>query len=266
MKASKKNSPWVLLDINKIVYAVSCEIVLSLSQLPEITPLPKTPKEIRGVVDFRGRSIQLIDSRTMLGLKSVSDDVEEFNNLMDQRLQDHKNWIATLESSVKNGEVFTLTTDPHKCAFGKWYDSFPTENENLMFTSAFARFDEPHKEIHQIGVKTQEFISMGKHDEAVNLINSVKSTTLIQMFHLFDELKLAYKDSRKEIMVVIGDEKKKVGLSVDRIVAIEALSEIDEDLLKHSITNTNYLSGLGKRKDGSVSLILDDEFILSKFH
>lgn len=266
MKVSKLNAPWVLLDINKIVYAVSCEMVLSLSQLPEVTPLPKTPKEIRGVVDFRGRSIQLVDSRTMLGLKSVSDDVEEFSEIMNLRRQEHKNWLETLESSVKNGELFTLATDPHKCAFGKWYDSFPVDNENLMFSSAFAKFDEPHKEIHQIGAKTQELLNMGKREEAIDLVESTKNTKLAQMFHLFDELKIAYKDSRKEIMVVIGDEQKRVGLSVDHIVAIEALTEIDEDLIKHSITNTKYLAGLGKRKDGSVALIIDDEYILSNFH
>lgn len=266
MKASKKNSTWVLVNINKIVYAISCEVVLSLSQLPGITPIPKTPKEVRGVVDFRGKSIQLVDSRIMLGYKSVSEEVEEFIKIMDQRFLDHKNWIETLESSVKNGEAFTLTTDPHKCAFGKWYDSYPVDGENLMFSSAFARFDQPHKEIHQIGIKTQELISAGKKEEAINLIQSTKSTKLVQMFGLFDDLKLAYKESRKEIMIVIGDEKTRVSFSVDSIVAIEPLSDFDEDLIKNSITNTKYLAGLGKRKDGTVALILDDENIISKFH
>lgn len=266
MKASKKNSTWVLLNIDKIVYAVSCEVVLSLSQLPDITPIPKTPTEVRGIVDFRGKSIQLVDSRVMLGYKSVSEEVEEFTKIMDQRFLDHKNWVETLESSVKNNSAFTLTTDPHKCAFGKWYDSYPVDNENLMFSSAFARFDQPHQEIHHIAIKTQELIKNGKQDEALSLINQTKSTKLVQMFNLFDELKLAYKESRKEIMVVIGSEKSKMSFSVDSIVAIEPLSDFDEDLIKNEITNTDYIAGLGKRKDGTVALILDDENIISKFH
>ncbi len=266
MNSSKNNSPWILLDLKKIIYAISCEVVLSLSQMPTITPLPKSPEEMRGVVDFRGKSIQLIDSRKMLRINSVSDEIEDFIKLMDLRHQDHLNWVNVLESSVKNGEPFTLTTDPHKCDFGKWYDSYPIENESMMFTSAFAKFDKPHKAIHDLGVKTQELINSGKKEDAIKLIASAKKSELKEMAELFEEIKLAYKDSRKEIMIVIGDENKCVGLSVDNIVSIEHLTEIDEDLIKQSITNTKYILGYGKRKDNTVALILDDEYILSQFH
>lgn len=266
MDNSKLNSPWVLLEIKKIVYAISCEVVLSLSQLPFVTPIPKTPKEVRGVVDFRGRTIELLDSRVMLGLPSVNEEVDEFIKTIEQYHQDYVEWFNALESSVKNSEPFTLTTDPNKCMFGKWYYSYSAESENMIFMSTFAKFDKLHKEIFNSAVKSQDLIRIGKNDDAANLIGLIKKTELKQIFSLFEDIKAAYKDSRKEIMVVIGDEQKRVGMSVDQITSIESLTEVDEELIKSSVTDTQYLIGYGKRKNGTVAIILNDEYILSKFH
>lgn len=263
---SKINSPWVLLEVNNIVYGISCESVLSLSQLPEINSLPVAPKEIRGVIHFRSQLIQLVDTRKILNLKTIKDGINEFNKMMDERYNDHLNWINTLEKTVNDDVEFTLTTDPHKCAFGKWYDNYNSKNSNIMFLTAFAKFDKPHKAIHQIAIKAKELIERGNKKAAIGLIDSTKNTELKQMLQLFDDIKEAYKESLKEIVIVIGNENRCVGLSVDRITAIESLYEIDENLIKESITDTEYLSGIGKRKDGSVAFLLNDEYILNKFH
>lgn len=266
MNTSKINAPWVLIEINKVIYAISCESVLSLSQVPTTTPLPKTPREVRGVINFRTKVIQLVDTRVLLNFKSILDDINEFCSMIDQRYKDHTNWLDTLEKSVLGDEEFTLTTDPHKCAFGKWYDSYKAENTNIMFLSTFAKFDKPHKAIHQIGITAKELIEQGNKQEAAKLIKSVKDTELKQMLHLFNEIKEAYKDCRREIIVVLGDENKCTSLSVDQITAIEHLHEIDENFIRESVTNSEYLSGIGKRKDGSVVFLLNDEYILSKYH
>lgn len=265
MRESRINSPWVLLDINNVVYAISCDVVLSLSQLQKVTPLPVAPKEIRGVIDFRKKSIQLIDTRTMLNMQSIGQDVEDFKSLMQCRYQDHYNWVDELKKSVLENREFTLTTDPHKCAFGKWYDSYDPKNTNIMFLSTFAKFDKPHKAIHEIGIKVQHLIEMGKKEEAVKLIEDVKDKELTQMLGLFDDIKEAYQESRKEIVVVIGTEEHCIGLSVDQIAAIEHLSEIDEDLIKESVTDTEYLVGYGKRKNGTVAFIINEDYILDKY-
>lgn len=266
MKEIKINSPWVLLDVSNIVYAISCESVLSLSQLQTINPIPTLPVQVRGVIEFRDRLIQLVDTRTLLGFKKMEDEINDFNELMEQRYKDHENWVKTLEDSVLRDTEFTLTTDPHKCAFGKWYDAYKPKSANIMFLSTFAKFDEPHKAIHKIGITVKQLMEKGKKQEAIDLVNSVKDNELKQMIHLFEELKKAYSYSRKEIVMVIGtDEKNCIGLSVDQIVAIEHLFEIDEKLIKDQITETEYLEGLGKRKDGSVVFLLNDDYILKKF-
>lgn len=266
MDSSKINSPWVLITVDNVIYAISCESVLSLNQVPAITPLPATPPEVRGVIDFRTRLIQLVDTRILLGLKSVMEEINDFEMMMDQRCKDHVNWVETLEQTVKNDSEFTLTTDPHKCAFGKWYDSYKPETANIMFSATFVKFDAPHKAIHQIGVAAKELIYKGHKDEAIKLIEAVKNTELKQMLHLFNNLKEAYRESRRETVVVLGDENQSTGLSVDQITAIENLSEFDTDFISESLTSTEYLSGMAKRKNGSVVLLLNDEYILSKYH
>jgi chemotaxis signal transduction protein len=266
MKNSKLESPWVLLELNNVIYATSCESVLSLNQLPDATPLPKSPPEVRGVINFRGRLIELLDTRILLNIKTILEEINEFNIMLNQRYQDHCNWLANLENTVKNDTEFTLTTDPHKCAFGKWYDSYNSKNTNIMFSSTFAKFDKPHKAIHNIGITAQQLINRGEKQAAIDLIESTKNTELKQMMGLFDDLKEAYHNSRKEIVVVIGEsESKCIGLSVDQITAIEQLSEFDENLVKDSMTDTEYIAGIAKRKDGFVVLILNEEYLLDKY-
>lgn len=266
MKDSKKVSPWVLLELEDVIYATSCESVLSLNQLSDATPLPKAPSEVRGVINFRGRIIELLDTRKLLGIKSITEEVAEFNAMMEQRYNDHLNWINTLENTVKNDTEFTLTTDPHKCAFGKWYDSYNSKNTNVMFLSTFAKFDKPHKEIHGVAHKAEHLIAAGDRQAAIDLIESTKNTKLKEMLHLFDEIKEAYAESLKEIVVVTGEnESKCVGLSVDLITSIEHLTDFDENLVKDSMTGTEYLSGIARRKDGSVVILLNDEYILNKY-
>lgn len=265
MNKIKENLPWVIIEIAEVAYAISCEYVLSLSRLGEVTPIPKSPKEIRGVIDFRGRIIKLIDIRKILNLKSSEEEIQEFFTIMDARRQDHINWLNKLEECVMNDTEFTLTTDPHKCAFGKWYDAYNSEKNNIMFIVTFARFDKPHKDIHEIGIKAGNLLKNNNRDGAIALIESTKNKELKQMMHLFDEVKIAFRESHREIIVVIGDEDENISMSVDKIIAIENLTEIDQELIKSTITDTQYISGIGKRKDGSSVLLLNDDYIIDKF-
>lgn len=265
MDSAKEQLPWVLIDIAGIIYAIPSEFVISLYQADKITPVPATPNEIRGVINFRGSIIQLIDIRKILNLKPQSEEIEEFYQLMDARKKDHMNWLNKLESSVRDRSEFTLTTDPHKCAFGKWYDTYTAKNSNLMFTIAFGRFDEPHKAIHEIGTKVAEFISRNDYNGALELIEKTKDRELQQMMHLFEDLKIAFKESKREMILVLGDGEHNIAISVDEIVAIEHLKEIDQDLMDETLTKTEYILGVGKRKTDYVVLLLNGNHILKTF-
>lgn len=265
MDAKRTEFPWVLLNIAGTKYALSCEKVQSLHQSGATTIIPAAPEEIKGVVEFRGNSIPLVDVRKVLNLKARAEDIKDFEALMDARRQDHINWLNALESTVEKNSEFTLTTDPHKCAFGKWYDSYKPANSNLMFASAFARFDFPHKRIHAIADACRAFMENKEPQKAMDLIQHTRDKDLKQMLHSFETIKTAYRESARDIVVVFGDTNRKLAMAVDQIVSTERLDDFDETTIKSAFSDTEVLLGTGKRKGGEAVFLLDDEYFLRRF-
>ena len=266
MDISKINSPWVLMEIEDVTYGISCDFVLSLTQVPKITPLPSQSPAARGIIDFRTKSVQLYDSRLLLMGKSIAQEIKEFEEMLEQRFKDHINWIETLETCIRDDEEFTLNTDPYKCAFGDWYYNSEHKSNNIMFLSAFSRIDEPHKEVHKLGVNALNFAKTGKKEEALNLVKSIKANELPHMKNLFNELKDAYKDGMKETVIVMGYGENLMAMAVDQIKAIEHLHDFDEQTIEESFENLEYLMGVAKRPNGEMVLLLHAEYIIDKYH
>ena len=80
------------------------------------------PPEIRGVINLRGKVMQLIDLRVKLGLPSAKAEFDELIQLLHDREQDHHNWLTELEACVRERRPFKMAKDPHACKFGLWYD------------------------------------------------------------------------------------------------------------------------------------------------
>ncbi|MDD3437671.1 MAG: chemotaxis protein CheW, partial [Candidatus Gastranaerophilales bacterium] len=115
-------------------------------------------------------------------------------------------------------------------------------------------------------ITARELLNNGKQEEAIQLIEKTKDTELKQMLQLFDDIKIAYKESLRETILVLGNDNEYMGIAVDKIISIENLFEFDENFIKESLTNTEYLSGVAKNKNDNVILLLNDEYILSKYH
>lgn len=261
---TQEDCPQVLVDVAGLVYAIPCSCVLSLEQLSKVTPMPTSPAEVRGVVDFRGKIIELLDTRILFNSKSIDEEIKEFSETMDTMKGAHLSWLNTLEDCILNGKEFTLTTDPHQCAFGKWYDNYKTNDSVLSFE--LAKFDKPHKAIHQIGITAVEMQRRGDKEGAMNVINSTRDTELQQMVGLFESIKEAYAKSRREILVVLGEsEQDAISVSVDEIVAIEPIFDVDEDLINDTVANIDYITGVAKRKNNSVVYILNNEYLLKTY-
>lgn len=60
--------PWVLFSINDVIYAIFSTHVLSIEILNATTPLVNSPHYARGITNFRGDMISLIDLRALFGL------------------------------------------------------------------------------------------------------------------------------------------------------------------------------------------------------
>ena len=138
---------WLSLKLKKQLYAIDSSTVESIFQLDQtITPLPESTATKPGIINLRGKIISLVDLRLVLGMESLVQEQKEFEAMLEQRKIDHQNWVKELERCLDEDDKFHLATDPHKCAFGKWYDNYHTDVQTVAFH--LNKIDEPHKKLH----------------------------------------------------------------------------------------------------------------------
>lgn len=243
--------PWVIFRLLNQQFAVSIKYVREMVTLPKVVAVPQMPPHVRGVIDLRGKVFPVLDLRMRLGMRSLLAEVEDIIHLLDAREEEHKNWIAELESSVGEHREFTLTTDPHECAFGKWYDNFKTENRTLA--GCLKKFDAPYKEIHSVAVKVKESVAKEDFDSAYEIINQTKKGALAEMIGLFSEAKMLMREANREIAVCLELQGKVIAATVDAIETVEKMSETNFEALPESMCslNNSYIAGIGKRKNGT---------------
>ena len=86
------------------------------------------------------------------------------------------------------------------------------------------------------------------------------------MIKLFDTLVNDFTESKRELAIVLEDPKQnlEIGLTVDRVIAIEPILEDRENSLD-SVTHKSHESlGLGKRsKDQTPVFIIDENYFLN---
>jgi chemotaxis signal transduction protein len=239
--------PWVIFNLLNEQFAVSTNHVREMVAMPKVVLVPRTPNYIKGVINLRGKVIPVMDLRMRMGMESLVDEAENLIQLLDQREQDHKNWIVELESSIREHREFKLTTDPHKCAFGKWYDNFKTDNNILA--SCLAKFDAPHQKIHSIAINVKEMEEKGNFDSAYEIINRTKEGELSEMIKLFSEARSLLKESNREIALVLEWEDKIMAIGVDSVSSVEKFSESNIEDLPGAITSLDNksITGIAQR-------------------
>ncbi len=250
--------PWVILLLQDQPFAVSANYVREMVAMPKIVSVPQMPSHIRGVINLRGQVVPVIDLRERLGMTSLLGETEDLINLLNQREQDHKNWLVELESSVKESREFKLATDPHKCAFGKWYDNFTTDNR--LLANCLQRFDAPHKRIHAIGIEVKKLEEKGDFDSAHATIEHTRQGDLAEMIKLFSEARNLLKESHREIAMVLEWNEKTMAAAVDSIETVEKLSKSNIEEMPETIfsSDNECVVGIGKRdKDDKLVQILD---------
>lgn len=247
-------------------FAIPIESLQEMVVLPAVYHVPNTPEYIRGVINLRGRVFPLVDLRKRIGWLSSQEDVSAFCHLMEQREQDHKNWLGALESSVRDGVQFKLTTDPHQCAFGKWYDSYHADNPWL--TDLLKAFDDPHQAIHREGATICRLVVEGKRQEAEKHLQETQKSVLSVLLRLFAELRALFRQSHIETVAILRAGERTFGVTVDAAISVEKLAPHSiEDLPANSVGNHhNIVQRLGARATTKeIVLIIEPKSILSDF-
>ncbi|MBU0485065.1 MAG: chemotaxis protein CheW [Proteobacteria bacterium] len=248
----------VIFKIKDRSFALPAHEVEIMVAMPKIVSLPDSEPYLRGTINLRGEIIPVINLRNLLGIKSIDNEIEEFCQIMQQREQDHRNWIKELEASVREKREFKLATDPHKCSFGKWYDNFKTDNMELSVL--LKRFDLPHKDIHGIAIKVEAFTQKKEFDRAYELINQTKDRQLARMIDLFSQVRSVVGDSvSREIAMVLNMAGSKAAISVDSVEGVEELQEhyAEDNPEIFPDSNVKWVSNIGRRHNSS-----EDDLVL----
>ena len=204
----------------------------------------------------------------LFNAKTIDDEVKDFFALMDKKLQEHLDWLSSLQDSVINGVEFNLATDSNQSEFYKWYDKFKDslKTHDATLVLEVAKFDKPYKAVYKAGLDALNMAKKGNKDAAIKIINEIKNTDSQQLISIFSSVKDIYANSKKEILLVLGEtEQESISLAVDEVVAIEHIFEVDEELLGETTTHTEYIKAVAKRKNGSVIFVLNSEALLKNY-
>jgi chemotaxis signal transduction protein len=230
---------WLLIEVNRQAFAISCANVIELLEQTSrmVSKLPGCEPPWAGVFKHRESVLPVLDARVMLGFPSFEEEIEDLRSMLKAREEDHVNWLTELKSCCTTGREFTKATDPHKCAFGKWYDQLRGSRTRMnrltgddpSLTMMVEGFDGPHKAIHGIAQKALELAGDGQIEAAEALIAETWEGELGRMRQLFTSLLegiIARRKSRFVVMEISGD---RVAMVVD---TVKSLVQVDESEIK----------------------------------
>lgn len=185
-----------------------------------IRPTPQQDRTASQVFEYDGKATALYRFCEMTGSNSQVDESAELVKLLTARRQDHVDWVDALEHSIKTGEAFTKATDPHQCAFGKWYDQYTPEDEELK--EIMVAFDEPHKRIHALGIQLTDLAHQQNNQaEAMRQLSRERSTTLKLLMELFAKAIARLEDLVRPVVLVLDSGEKNFALEVETISDIK---------------------------------------------
>jgi purine-binding chemotaxis protein CheW len=261
------NFPWLVFRLKNNLYAVNSKIITSIVIMPEnMTIVPNVPDYIRGLIHLRGSVIPLLDLRMLFKIKSLKEEYNEFKDMIDDRKKDHINWVDEFEYSIINKEKFELTTNPHECEFGKWYDNFTSDIEIINFN--LKKLDEPHKKIHKAAddlSNCSKNCDNCERDRCLKLIlEETKEKNMPYMIELLDEVKEIFKMHYREMIVILEKDNSSVGITVDEVLSVEDIIPFEETDEVRKMCRDKYVCGVAKsEKNNDVLLILDEEKIMN---
>jgi purine-binding chemotaxis protein CheW len=256
--------PYVIAGVKGLQLAVSAEYVQEIVRTPRWHLVPNAPRHIRGVINLRGKVLPLVDLRLRMDLPSALEDVEQMIAMLVAREQDHVLWLKELLGAVTEGRPFTLARDPTECALGKWYYSYRAED--IGFASVMYRFEMPHRRIHTIADAVLKHAEQGEHAEAKEIILRTEKGDLRTVVNLFAEARTAFRESHKEVAMVLTDGRTHLSVTVDRVASVEAIAE---DTIADAATamggvKSDLITKVAHRANGKgVVFLLDAEALLA---
>lgn len=248
---SKCAYPSIVIKIQGGLYSVNSKYISTILQLPGYETLPDAPPFITGIFYYRNEIVEMLDLRRVFGMPTLNQEYGGFADMLDARKQDHIHWVMELERTLESGEKFTMATDPHQCAFGKWYDSFHCDNNALAYH--LKKIDEPHKRLHQAAdetVKCKKQCDECIRDECLKaVLKRTKEQYMPLIVGLLDEAKSIFKSTVYHEMILVLSGGLRLGIVVDEVLSVEDLSKTREQEALHRFHSSPYITGIEESRN-----------------
>ena len=251
-----ENNLWLTVSLADQKYAVNCDCIDSIFQLEqEVTELPDAGREIVGVINLRGTVLPLVDMRALFGLQTLEDDLSTFEAMLRNYQQAHVNWVMELKSCLKEDRKFTLPTDPHACAFGKWYDNF--KSNDMMITSTLAKIDEPHRKLHESAQRCFSLKDEGLGWDALEkILDEEVMPYSKQIVSLLAATIANYRASFRKICVAVTNGRSSIGMLTD---SVHTVGKLVKEYPLDKLNRSRYINSVGDLADGSRVLLIDEK-------
>ena len=255
-KSMGENMPWIIFNLCQNKFAVSSDMVSGMTEIPsEIVAVPTANKALVGVGVIRGQIVPLINLREFFGMRSLDDEYEEFKEMLEQRKQEHINWVTELKRCLETGDKFTLATDPHQCNFGKWIDSYSSNRNDL--NAHVAHISKPHSKLHKIAEEIfREDISETDKEE---LLYEADIFYLPKILSLIDEAKDLFKSNFRGIVLLVQprNSEKTLGLICDEVYSVEEADIVFQGSVLRRIYSSPYICGIAhtERVEGEIVML-----------
>lgn len=202
---------------------------------------------------FEGQPLTYVALWDRLGLISEFAEYEELHAMLPLRRQDHLDWMAALETSLREGLPFGKARNPRECAFGKWYYSHTFNDRRLMLL--LGQFEAPHAHIHALADQLLSLAEGGGTAEALRIFDNEKHTTLAKLLDLFDAADSLVGDLQRRIAIIVNEGAAICALGADGVRDIVSVPH--ERLTLHGAGGMSAVCGLVILENQEVVPILD---------
>lgn len=247
MQSYDPTNPWIVFSLDGEDYCVNSCFVDSIVLPSNLTRMPNNPAHVLGVMKYVGANISVIDLRTLLGLMTMEQAVDDFSIMRKM----HLDWVDALDESVHNHTPFTKPVNPHKCKFGLWYDNYHTDNVHLKFI--LNKIEDPHAMIHLCGAKAMDLMAKEDWEGAEQKFLEAKKVCIETVIPLLDKLIDAYRDVNRGNIIVLRDGNNRIGLLVDEISRLVPGAKAEIRPVPSGIGRSEFIS----------NIVLDDDHTLA---
>ncbi len=199
---------------------------------------------------FEGEPLGYISLWDALHLPSLYTEYGEMQAMLPQRRQDHLDWMAALENSIRTGVPFAKARSPRECAFGKWFYAYQSHDRRLGLL--LSQFEQPHAAIHALADRLLGMKEAGQSGEALAAFELARDTTLATLMKLFDSAGQLVVDLQRRVAIIVAEGDATCALGTDGVVDIVV---VPAERVKQS-------AGKAASRAASALVLLEDQSVV----